>query len=261
MSKLANSMPLVSVQGIVDNSVAVETHMQEPLVVKPASRRKRLGFQALSLMTDLELALMRLEQLAQSATAVFQEQPPSEEQDVERLVTALTELIQQHDEAGRSVQTYLIEVGLAGLFPKAAAKLGIEDLWITQGTDAPATLRDHFARMSIMHQLVAIALQLKESLKLTSHKYVAHQLALFYQCLGQAGTHFDKYRSRVELEFNEVKRASSTITLDGPPQLSPMLRDWVIELCDDVVIEVLFRREILRHVSRTLASFVQAMST
>ena len=39
--------------------------MQEPLVVKPASKRKRLGFQALSLMTDLELALMRLEQLEQ----------------------------------------------------------------------------------------------------------------------------------------------------------------------------------------------------
>ncbi|RKP04568.1 hypothetical protein THASP1DRAFT_26832 [Thamnocephalis sphaerospora] len=263
MSKLANSMPLVSVHGLVDNSVAgkLETHMQEPLVMKPASKRKRLGFQTLSLMTDLELALMRLEQLEQSAAAVFQDRPPTEEQEVGRLVAALHALVEQHDEAGRTIQDYVTEVGLVSLFPKAAAKLGIEDLPDVTGQDGPSTLRDHFARMSTMHQLVSIALQLKDSLRLSSHKYVAHQMALFYQCLGQAGPHFDKFRSRVELEFDAIKRASSEIPLEGPPQLTSELSNTVAELADDVVTEVLFRREILRHVSRTLAGFVQAVST
>ncbi|KAI9595489.1 hypothetical protein BDF19DRAFT_413781 [Syncephalis fuscata] len=255
-------MPLVSVHGVVDNVVAV----------KPASKRKRLGFQALSLMTDLELALMRLEQQEQSAETVFQEQPPVEERETVRLSTALRALVEQHDEAGRSIQTYITEVGLASLFPKAATRLGIEDLSSTTDQDRSSTIRDHFARMSTMHQLVAISLQLKDSLRLPNHKYVAHQLALFYHCLGQAGQHFDKYRSRVELEFAAIKRSCSEIIVDptqspsavnlgAVPRLSPSLTEWVIELADDVATEVLFRREILRYASRTLAGFVHAVST
>jgi hypothetical protein len=131
---------------------------------------------------------------------------------------------------------------------------------------------DHFARMSTMHQLVAISLQLKDALRLSNHKYVAHQLALFYHCLGQAGPHFDKYRSRVELEFDEIKRSCSEriadptnsptgIPIAVAPQLSPYLIEWVVELTDDVATEVLFRREILRYASRTLAGFVHAVST
>ncbi|KAI8049456.1 hypothetical protein BDF22DRAFT_180437 [Syncephalis plumigaleata] len=192
--------------------------MQEPLVVKPASKRKRLGFQALALMTDLELALMRLEQQEQSADTVFQEQPPAEEQETIRLTAALRALIEQHDEAGRSIQTYITEVGLASLFPKAATRLGIEDLLpVPSDQDRSSTIRvDHFARMSTMHQLVAISLQLKDALRLSNHKYVAHQLALFYHCLGQAGPHFDKYRSVLNWNSTRLNEPARSVSLIPP---------------------------------------------
>lgn len=38
----------------------------------------------------------------------------------------------------------------------------------------------HFHEMTIRNQLVSVSLQLQQDIKLTNHKYMAHQLALLY---------------------------------------------------------------------------------
>ena len=103
--------------------------------------------------------------------------------------------------------------------------------------------------MNVHNQLVSISLQLQQDIKLTNHKYMAHQLALLYviillllllllfnnflnfrsfffiyqHCLNQAGGHFIKYKSRVELHFDAIKALTNS---SEEPQLTSEQKQW-----------------------------------
>jgi hypothetical protein len=96
--------------------------------------------------------------------------------------------------------------GLAEMFPKASEYLGVDPV-MTSGSfmegkgdistdmlknlparsrvfvahDTPSFLRiAHLRQMSSINQLVSIAIQLQNDLRLTNHKFIAHQIALLY---------------------------------------------------------------------------------
>ncbi|KAF8940027.1 hypothetical protein BGZ47_007908 [Haplosporangium gracile] len=126
-----------------------------------------------------------------------------------------------------------VMTGLAEMFPKSSEYLGIE-LVLPGGSYIEA----HFQHMSSINQLTSIALQLQNDIKLTNHKFVAHQVALLYQCITQAGSQFSKkYKSRVEENFDALKEASS---VSDEPYLPIELQAWLNDLTTDIVAEALF---------------------
>ncbi|ORZ05670.1 hypothetical protein BCR41DRAFT_361514 [Lobosporangium transversale] len=131
------------------------------------------------------------------------------------------------------LQRYMIRTGLAEMFPKSSEYLGIE-LILPRGS----LIEAHFRQMSVINQLVSIAMQLQNDLRLSNHKFMAHQVALLYQCINQAGPRFStKYKNRVEENFNELKETANTT---DEPRLPIELQAWLTNLTTDIVSEALF---------------------
>ncbi|GES86249.1 hypothetical protein RCL_jg18374.t1 [Rhizophagus clarus] len=255
MSKLKTTPPLVSLNKI--NTVPeVEIRLHEPLILKPGSRKKRIGLQILNALARLEVLLSKEEMLASSETGVQNlKQQLYNKIEIDNTVAVLEASLLQFEEDGstkKDVQTYLTELGLASLFPKSAKRLVVPNL-APGNADALA----HFHEMNLHNQLVSISLQLQQDIKLTNHKYMAHQLALFYQCLNQAGGHFIKYKSRVELHFDAIKEMTNS---SEEPQLSSEQEQWLSQLTADIVTEALFSGRPVTAMSQPLAAYLNNVS-
>ncbi|KAI8596115.1 hypothetical protein EDD21DRAFT_15154 [Dissophora ornata] len=131
------------------------------------------------------------------------------------------------------LQRYMIRTGLAKMFPKSSEYLGIDPI-----PPGGGLIEAHFRQMSTINQLVSIALQLQNDLRLSNHKFIAHQVALLYQCINQAGPQFStKYKSRVEENFSVLKESSNA---SDEPRLPIELQAWLSDLTTDIVSEALF---------------------
>ncbi|CAB4397852.1 unnamed protein product [Rhizophagus irregularis] len=255
MSKLKTTPPLVSLNKI--NTVSeVEIRLHEPLIIKPGSRKKRIGLQVLNALARLEVLLSKEEMLASSETGVQNlKQQLYNKTEIDNTIAVLEASLLQFEEDGsakKDVQTYLTELGLALLFPKSAKRLVVPNL-VPGKADALA----HFHEMNVLNQLVSISLQLQQDIKLTNHKYMAHQLALLYQCLNQAGGHFIKYKSRVELHFDAIKEMTNS---SEEPKLSSEQEQWLSQLTADVVTEALFSGRPVTAMSQPLAAYLNNVS-
>ncbi|CAG8491916.1 15705_t:CDS:2 [Funneliformis caledonium] len=212
MSNINTTPPLVNLNKI--NTVPeVEIRLHEPLIMKPKSRKKRIGLHVLNALARLEVLLSKEEMLASSETGVqnlkqFLESifltgnvlmwiaerylqmlgnstgQQYNKTEIENTIAALELSILQFEEDGlakKDIQTYLKELGLTLLFPKSAKRLIVPNL-ASGKIDALA----HFHEMN--------------------------------QCLNQAGGHFIKYKSRVELHFDAIKSLTNGLE---QPRLSP----------------------------------------
>ncbi|CAJ0870709.1 11683_t:CDS:2 [Entrophospora sp. SA101] len=144
---------------------------------------------------------------------------------IENALSVLETIIfQLEDEAApkKDIQAYLSESGLGGLFPKSAKRLAPNTTLFNDSSNK-MNATAHFHETNLYNQLVSISLQLQQDIKLTNHKYMAHQLALLYQCLNQAGGPFLKYKSRVELHFDAIKALSNS---SEEPQLDEEQKKW-----------------------------------
>ncbi|KAI1320524.1 hypothetical protein EDD11_000486 [Mortierella claussenii] len=153
------------------------------------------------------------------------------------------------------LQRYMIRTGLAEMFPKSAEYLGIDPV-IPGGSflegkpklccvalQGGTTIEwAHLRQMSTINQLVSIALQLQNDLRLTNHKFIAHQVALLYQCINQAGSTYSKFKARVEEHFSTVKEVCNATE---EPLLPPELQTWLTELTTDIIAEALYSGRIL----------------
>ncbi|CAI2176625.1 3255_t:CDS:2 [Funneliformis geosporum] len=178
MSNINTTPPLVNLNKI--NTVPeVEIRLHEPLIIKPKSRKKRIGLHVLNALARLEVLLSKEEMLASSETGVQNlKQQQYNKTEIENTVAALELSTLQFEEDGlakKDLQTYLRELGLTLLFPKSAKRLVVPN-FASGKIDALA----HFHEMNVHNQLVSISLQLQQDIKLTNHKYMAHQLALLY---------------------------------------------------------------------------------
>ncbi|KAG0239571.1 hypothetical protein BGX31_002643 [Mortierella sp. GBA43] len=143
------------------------------------------------------------------------------------------------------------------MFPKSSQYLGIEPV-----SQAGSFIEAHFRQMSTINQLVSIALQLQNDLKLSSHKFMAHQVALLYQCINQAGPPFSRlYKSRIEENFNALKEASN---LSDEPRLPIELQAWLTGLTTDIVSQALYSgRPMSQHTPDTphLSEYIDRVSS
>ncbi|KAF9318665.1 hypothetical protein BG003_010778 [Podila horticola] len=226
--------PLVNVTPLTEIH-EVPIHINNPIHPNSANKHKRLGLQMLNELSRIEMFVTRIETVGKQEEIVA---------ELSRTITHLEQTLynfelengqgaRAEDASGRlMLQRYMIRTGLAEMFPKSSEYLGIDPV-----IPGASFLEAHFRQMSCTNQLVSIALQLQNDLRLTNHKYVAHQTALLYQCINQAGPLFSKYKARVEEQFNTLKEVSNQ---SDEPCLTSELQSWLSELTTDIVTDALF---------------------
>ncbi|KAI9239327.1 MAG: hypothetical protein BYD32DRAFT_411538 [Podila humilis] len=219
-TQMKETPPLVNVTPLTEIH-EVPIHINNPIHPNSANKHKRLGLQMLNELTRIEMFVTRIETVGKQEDIVA---------ELSRTITHLEQALynfelenghaaRTEDASGRvMLQRYMIRTGLAEMFPKSSEYLGIDPV-----IPGASFLEAHFRQMSYTNQLVSIALQLQNDLRLTNHKYMAHQTALLYQCINQAGPMFSKYKARVEEQFNTLKEVSNQ---SDEPCLTPELQSW-----------------------------------
>ncbi|KAF9988516.1 hypothetical protein BGZ65_001978 [Modicella reniformis] len=232
---ILESPPLVNLTPLTQIH-EVPIHIHHPIHPNSANKHKRLGLQMLNELNRIEMFVTKIESVGKH------------EETSAELTKAIAHLEQtlyayelengqanrlEHTTGRMMLQRYMNRTGLAEMFPKSSEYLGFEP--ILQGG---SFIEAHFRQMATINQLVSIALQLQNDLKLSNHKFMAHQVALLYQCINQAGPQFSrKYKSRVEENFSALKEASN---MSDEPHLPIELHAWLTDLTTDIVSEALF---------------------
>eukprot|EP00959_Pyramimonas_sp_CCMP1952_P351075 7354731-Pyramimonas_sp.AAC.1 len=84
---------------------------------------------------------------------------------------------------------------------------------------------DYFGQMTVWNQLLTMTEQLHHDAEnAINHKYIAHQIALLYQCLNQARAEFKSFKRDIEGEFDKIKALTESSTT---PLLSFEQRQWL----------------------------------
>ncbi|KAF9574066.1 hypothetical protein EC968_007458 [Mortierella alpina] len=233
---ILESPPLVNVTPLAAIH-EVPIHIRHPIHPNSASKHKRLGLLMLNELTRVEMLVARIE-------AAGKHEESSAE--LKRTITHLEQTLLSYElekkpagvenSSGRMLlQRYMTRTGLDEMFPKSSEYLGIDPV-IPGGSFIEGM--SHFHHMSSINQLVSIALQVQNDLRLSNHKFIAHQVALLYQCVNQAGPQFSKkYKSRVEENFSLLKETASA---SDTPFLPIDLQAWLSNLTTDIVAEALF---------------------
>ena len=86
--------------------------------------------------------------------------------------------------------------------------------------------------------MISISKMLQHELSsMDNHKYVAHQLAILYQCVAQAGAHMRRFKEDIESKFTAIK-AATRVSETSSPRLPRDLRDWLLRTCSGIMREV-----------------------
>ncbi|KAK3840803.1 MAG: hypothetical protein J3R72DRAFT_492209 [Linnemannia gamsii] len=228
MAKLLETPPLINITPLTQ-ILEVPIHINNPIHPNSVNKHKRLGLKILNELSRIEMFVTRIETVGKQEEILA---------ELGKTVTYLEQTLYnfelENGQAHRLENTtrYMNRTGLAEMFPKASEHLGFVPV-ITSGSFMEAHLR----QMSSINQLVSIAIQLQNDLRLTNHKFIAHQIALLYQCINQAGTKYTGFKGRVEEHFGAVKDLCNA---SDEPYLTPELQTWLSELTVDIVAEALF---------------------
>jgi hypothetical protein len=242
MSKLAQSAPLASLNAFSMSDHEVQKHINERIIPRPGARRRRMGLQALVILSRLELMIAK-----ESAMEAGSKNKAALSADISKATMSLESLLAEDGRSESQLRTFIQESSLTPMFPKTAKMLG--DTALTSNKDIQA----HFTQMSVFNQLISLSLQLQHDLKLRNHKYLAYQIALLYQCVNQVGSGFGKYKSHVEQHFDEVKAIANGAE---SPILPADLQDWLCTLTSDIVSEALFTGRPFAHQTQFFSEFM-----
>ncbi|KAJ3101731.1 hypothetical protein HDU97_001081 [Phlyctochytrium planicorne] len=220
----------------------VETRLEEPFINGQVNA-SRIVSSTLSLLSLAESILVRSQQGRQGSINV--------QAELDSIFTKFASLLHQSG-ITTSPQEFLVQNSIIGSYPLVARHLNLQ---YYSGQGQLNVSKDHFARMSALNQLTAMSLQLRNDLKLTNHKYIAHQLALLYQAINLVGAPFTKYHARIQSQFEAVKALTSDPN-EEEPQLKEEQKQWLSTLTSDIVNEVLFTDVRQYVVPASLSQFV-----
>eukprot|EP00041_Stephanoeca_diplocostata_P006800 m.94539 g.94539 ORF g.94539 m.94539 type:complete len:263 (+) comp16547_c0_seq1:240-1028(+) len=138
-----------------------------------------------------------------------------------------------------SIVDYMDRARLSTLFPKTRALLDEPPGPLPKSRVMMDTYFQHFA---MLNQLSTMAKQIKHEIRnMPSHKYIAHQVAMLYQCLASAGDPMLQVKKKVEARFSDLKdatrSASAAKTESGVPvvKLPVHLAAWLEELLGEIL--------------------------
>ncbi|KAG0330362.1 hypothetical protein BGZ99_004732 [Dissophora globulifera] len=259
MTKLLETLPLINIAPLTDIH-EVPIHINNPIHPNSGNKHRRLGLQVLSKLSRVEMFVARIE-----ATGKQDDVAAELARTVAHLEQTMSGIELESDSPSRlenttgrvRLQRYMIRMGLAGMFPKSAEYLGIDPI-LPGGSFLEGRFLSHLRHMSSINQLVSLALQLQNDLRLANHKFIAHQVALLYQyrgldvdinghcnnifyihqqCINQAGIVYERFQARIEEHFTQVKEVCNTSDVTILP---PELQTWLRDLTTDIVAEALF---------------------
>ena len=112
---------------------------------------------------------------------------------------------------------------VAKLFPDLDAVLRTGHPNPTRSEKQPGL--EYFSQMTVWNQLLTMTQQLHHDAEnAINHKYVAHQIALLYQCLNLARGEFKPFKRDIEGEFDKIKALTESCSA---PQLTFEQRQWL----------------------------------
>jgi len=95
---------------------------------------------------------------------------------------------------------------------------------------------EYISQIALLNQLSNIAAQLRHDIvRYRNHKYIAHQIALLYQTLGQLGGTIGERKKEIEERFDEIK---ATTELSKEPALTEEQTKWLVNLTTSVIQEI-----------------------
>eukprot|EP01103_Thecamoeba_quadrilineata_P004526 TRINITY_DN1425_c0_g1_i1.p1 TRINITY_DN1425_c0_g1~~TRINITY_DN1425_c0_g1_i1.p1 ORF type:complete len:173 (+),score=21.11 TRINITY_DN1425_c0_g1_i1:331-849(+) len=144
---------------------------------------------------------------------------------IDQLFGQLKELTEKMILPECSYISFLEERRILQLCPQVAQRLLAKTLCKNE------TKRDYFSQTTILSQTYSLCQQLQADLALNNHKYMAHQLALLYQCMSGIGEFANPYRNRIKEMFNKIK---TTLENQELPTLTVQQKNWLIELTADI---------------------------
>jgi len=128
-----------------------------------------------------------------------------------------------------SIPVALQQLEMSQLFPEIAS------VWNTGRAPDPPTRQpglDYLAQVSVLNQLLSMSRQLhNDSQTKTNHKYIAHQIALLYQCLNQTRGETRPFKRRIETMFDKIKGVTESKT---QPTLDEPQKRWLKDITADV---------------------------
>ena len=152
----------------------------------------------------------------------------------EELLGQVSDLMQPllGDEAQGSLAVYFTQSGLANLFPSLAARIGAQ-LQQTGSKRDSFTLKEYLRQVNYWNQVTALCSQISDDVDVPgNHKYMAHQLALLYQSISQAGSsQLSPFKKRIEAKFEIVKQVTEKTDKPGLPE---DLRVWIRAICAEI---------------------------
>ena len=154
---------------------------------------------------------------------------------------------------------YLVRAKLTKLFPRtlAASRDDAEMSHLTKRIPMDA----YFAHLSVLNQLVTVAKQILHDLEsLSNHKYIAHQVALLYQCLSLARSPVDPFRAELEGNFSSIKRAAKGLE-HKPGRLPIETAAWLQSLLKKIIEAVHAMPDIYRGPLRPVIRYLKSTET
>ncbi|KAJ3368861.1 hypothetical protein GGF31_005996 [Allomyces arbusculus] len=230
MSSLVQSAPLTTVPA--SPSAAVALAINDPIFESSSERRRLAWADLLRRLHVLELCLTKHAQLATSPTST-PESIAANDDDITRLRHELDTAVRASSRALgglTDVKAILGAAGLSATFPRVAET--------SPAPASAATSKPELRHMTVLNQVVALALQLREDVQLANHKYMAHQIALLYQSLTGAREDLRHHRTSIESRFDSIKASCSAPVPE--PQLTQEQRQWLHDLTTQILTEALF---------------------
>jgi hypothetical protein len=202
-----------------DPYTCVKTYLSEPFI-KSFHKEREVGYTIAKLMLQCELFLSKGK--------------PADSAPVQSIIRRTYDVYNMNPD---ELLGYLKRHNLDQLFPRSASILG---------SGAASNQNDYKTiskQFQLINQVLSMACQLKKDIQLTNHKYMAHQLALLYHSVNQAGANFTRFKPLIENEFDSIKSISSDNVEE--PHLTVNQKIWLGNITEEIIIESLnFRKHL-----------------
>lgn len=153
------------------------------------------------------------------------------------LFEKMREIIQFLPDPRPSLKDYLRQTGLSLLFPKVTSYLKNPERPAFQ--TQKSSMDGYFPHLGMLNQLITLSHQLNsDAFNLTNHKYMAHQTALLYQSVNQAGTPMMEYKKNIESNFKSLKAGLVPKDKDSIPRLPHEQKEWINDVTANILDDV-----------------------
>lgn len=223
-----------------DSDSEVFVQLDEPLWV-PRPSAKDVAMEIISLCVQLHSIILSSRHSVEEVTLLEDHRAGKVTfaELVSNRIVAILKLMQEH--LGRagikdSLEDYFRGSGIGSLFPWVQPYLQqTPEQQPPPDNEPSSTVQGYISYMTLLSNIRTMAQQINTDIfSSASHKYIAHQLALLYQCLGSV-PQLAGHRKEIENHFTTVKSTCSPSPEGHPPRLSGPLKTWLLTVTQRLV--------------------------